>query len=81
MPVFESSRKVQVFGSSLTMTLPAMFVKANEVEKGSMLNVYYGLEGVLVISQCKDLEITAKCSNTILNELEEKAKTQNEDEG
>ncbi len=51
MPVFESSRKVQVFGSSLAMTLPAMFVKACEIEKGSMLNVFYGLDGVLVLSK------------------------------
>ena len=50
MPDFESSRKVQVFGSSLAMTLPALFVKANEVEKGSVTKVYYGLKGVLVAS-------------------------------
>jgi len=54
MPVFESSRKVQVFGSSLAMTLPALFVKANEVEKGSVGRVYYGLEGVLVVSLVDD---------------------------
>ena len=54
MPVFESSRKVQVFGSSLALTLPALFVKANEVEKGSVGKVYYGLEGVLVVSLVDD---------------------------
>ena len=54
MPVFESSRKVQVFGSSLALTLPALFVKANEVEKGSMGKVYYGLAGVLVVSLVDD---------------------------
>jgi hypothetical protein len=43
MPVFESSRKVQVFGSSLALTLPAMFVKVNEIEKGDKgkLNLSY----------------------------------------
>jgi len=50
MPVFESSRKVQVFGSSLAMTLPSLFVKANEVEKGSVSQVYYDLDGVLIAS-------------------------------
>ena len=35
MPVFESERKVQAFGSSLAFTLPALFVKANEIKKGS----------------------------------------------
>jgi antitoxin component of MazEF toxin-antitoxin module len=54
MPVFESSRKVQVFGSSLALTLPALFVKANEVEKGSVGKVYYGLDGVLVVSLVDD---------------------------
>ena len=54
MPVFESSRKVQVFGSSLALTLPALFVKANEVEKGSVGKVYYGLDGVLVVSFVDD---------------------------
>jgi len=56
MPVFESSRKVQVFGSSLALTLPALFVKANEVEKGSLGKVYYGLEGVLVVCLVDDLK-------------------------
>jgi antitoxin component of MazEF toxin-antitoxin module len=54
MPVFESSRKVQVFGSSLALTLPALFVKVNEVEKGSVGKVYYGLDGVLVVSLVDD---------------------------
>jgi len=54
MPVFESSRKVQVFGSSLALTLPALFVKANEVEKGSVGKVYFGLDGVLVVTLVDD---------------------------
>ena len=56
MPIFESSRKVQVFGSSLAVTLPAFFVKANEIEKGSIGKVYYGLEGILVVSLVDDLK-------------------------
>ena len=54
MPVFNSSRKVQTFGSSLAVTLPALFVKANEVKKGSMGKVYFGLDGVLVVSFLED---------------------------
>ena len=54
MPVFESSRKVQAVGSSLALTLPALFVKANEIEKGALLEVYYNLDGVLVVSLCDD---------------------------
>jgi antitoxin component of MazEF toxin-antitoxin module len=54
MPVFESSRKVQLFGSSLAITLPALFVKTNEIEKGSVGKVYFGLDGVLVVSVVDD---------------------------
>ena len=81
MPVFESSRKVQVFGSSLAMTLPAFFVKANEIEKGSVISVHYGLDGVLVISLRKDPEVTVRCLTKILDALEEKVREQNDDEG
>ena len=72
MPVFESSRKVQVFGSSLAMTLPALFVKANEIEKGSILDVLYGLDGVLVLFNCEDPEKLKGCLVDILQRLEEK---------
>ena len=81
MPVFESSRKVQVFGSSLATTLPALFVKANGVEKGSVMNVHYGLEGVMVLSQCEGPEDTLKCLTKILDVLEEKVREQNDGEG
>ena len=70
MPVFKSSRKVQTFGSSLAMTLPAMFVKANEIEKGSVLKVHYNLNGVLVISTCDDPDNTRKCLIEIEKQLE-----------
>ena len=73
MPVFESSRKVQLFGSSLALTLPAMFVKANEVEKGSIMKVLYGLEGVLVISRHKDPGEIMDHLVPILEKLEERA--------
>lgn len=54
MRFFETSRKVQAFGSSLAVTIPSLYVKAHEVEKGSMVKVIYGLEGVLVLSKSDD---------------------------
>ncbi len=71
MPVFKSSRKVQTFGSSLAMTLPAMFVKANEIEKGSVLKVHYGLDGVLVASWVDKPEELMKCLMEIMDKLDE----------
>lgn len=73
MPVFESSRKVQVSGSSLALTLPAMFVKASEIEKGSVMNVLYGLDGVLIISLGEDQQ-TLEGLMKILEKLEKKIK-------
>lgn len=70
MPVFESSRKVQVFGGSLALTLPALFVKINEVEKGAVMKVYYSLDGVLVVSRSKDPEVTSECLKVIMDKLE-----------
>ncbi len=70
MPVFESSRKVQIFGSSLAMTLPAMFVKACEIRKGSRLNVFYGLDGVLVLSKCEDVGLTLDMLEKIVEDLD-----------
>ena len=78
MPVFESSRKVQAFGSSLAMTLPAMFVKANEVEKGSVLRVYYGLDGVLVASWVDGPEALRERLVEIMEKLDENVKKEKE---
>jgi len=75
MPVFESSRKVQVSGSSLATTLPALFVKASEIEKGSVLNVLYGLDGVLVLFQCEDFETVREYLIEIIDKIEEKVKS------
>lgn len=76
MPIFESSRKVQVFGSSLAVTLPALFVKANEVEKGSVGKVYYGLEGVLVVSMVEESKVMESLMK-IMEKLDENCLTQN----
>jgi antitoxin component of MazEF toxin-antitoxin module len=72
MPVFESKRKVQVFGSSLAMTLPAMFVKVNEVEKGSNVKVLYSLDGVLIACLKDDVEDIMKSLNNMIDKIEEK---------
>ena len=72
MPVFETSRKVQGFGTSLALTLPAFFVKVNEVEKGSVVKVYYGLEGVLVVSRVDEPETLRKRLMSIMDNLDEK---------
>ena len=76
MPVFESSRKVQVLGSSLAMTLPAMFVKVSEIEKGSVINVLYGLDGVLVLFQSEDVESIREYLIEIIEKIEEKVKSE-----
>jgi len=72
MPVFESKRKVQATGSSLSITLPAFFVKANEVEKGSLLKVFYNLDGVLIVSCGDDAEAVLENLMSIQSMLDEK---------
>ncbi len=69
MPIIESSRKVQYFGSSLAMTLPAMFVKACEIEKGTRLNVLYGLDGVLILSKCETADKIIESLNNLISKL------------
>jgi antitoxin component of MazEF toxin-antitoxin module len=49
VPLFESKRKIQELGSSMAITLPAFFVKANEIKKGNVVEVLHGLEGILVV--------------------------------
>ena len=70
MPVFESSRKVQLFGSSLALTLPALFVKANEVEKGSVVKVLYDLDGILLVSTKENIEAAKESITDIIKKLD-----------
>ena len=74
MTVFESSRKVQVFGTSLALTLPASFVKANEIKKGSVAKAYYGVDGVLVLSLINEEKNLNKSLKDIFNLIEKKNK-------
>lgn len=78
MPVFESSRKIQVFGSSLALTLPAMFTKVNEIKKGTTVTVLYSLDGVLVVVDKKDLNNLKKSLLKMADKLEEKLKSEKE---
>jgi antitoxin component of MazEF toxin-antitoxin module len=72
MPVFRSSRKVQLFGTSLAMTLPALFVKACEIEKGAEVSILYNLEGLLVVSDQRESAALRTRLLSLLEKLEEK---------
>ncbi len=72
MPYFNSSRKVQVFGSSLAVTLPAIFVKACEISKGTELEVHHNLDGVLVVSDVKDLNVLIERLLDITQKIQDK---------
>ena len=70
MKVFECSRKAQAFGNSLALTLPAMFVKVNEVEKGKVLKILYGLDGLMLVSITDDPEAIKAGLKVILEKLD-----------
>ena len=72
MPVFKTSRKVQSFGSSLALTLPSMFIKACEIEKGAKMNVLYGLKGVLLTFSCEDSDVVIKSIKEIIRKIDER---------
>jgi antitoxin component of MazEF toxin-antitoxin module len=81
MPVFESSRKVQLFGSSLALTLPALFVKACEIRKGAEMGVLFGLDGVLVVSEVMEPEALREGLLLILEDLEERVAINKDEKG
>lgn len=72
MPVFESKRKVQETGSSLAITLPVLYVRANDVKKGSKMKVVYDFDGVLVISNDHDPGNIVKLVSGIVDEVKKK---------
>ena len=72
MPVFKSSRKVQSLGSSLAVTLPALFCKACEIKKGVKAEVFYNLNGTLIISLCDDPRDLIINLSEIYEDVEEK---------
>jgi hypothetical protein len=72
MPFFKSKRKVQEFGTSLAITLPALFVKGNEITKGCDANTFFGFDGVLVATWLDDHQKLKKILNQIIEELDKK---------
>jgi antitoxin component of MazEF toxin-antitoxin module len=70
MPVFECERKVQVLGSSLAMTLPAFFVKANEIQKGNIMKVMYGLKGFLIVCNDDESEDIKETLKMVMEQLD-----------
>ena len=74
MPVFKSDRKIKVFGSSLAMTLPALFVKVNAIEKGSKAQVIHDLNGVLIASWADNLDDLIECLMELLKNIESQTK-------
>ena len=59
-------------GSSLAITLPAFFVKVNEIEKGKEIKVYYNLNDVLIACCDETPESLIENLKTIITRLEEK---------
>ncbi len=74
---FYSKRKVQKFGTSLAITLPALFVKGNEIRKGCDANIFFGFDGVLIATWFEDHDKLKKTLNDMVEELD-KQKSQNE---
>jgi len=70
MKIFTSSRKVQVYGSSFAITLPSFYSKVCYLEKGQVVNVFYDLEGTLILSNSNNLEDLRKHIAIFLNKLD-----------
>ena len=74
LPIFKSKRKIQGLGSSLAITLPSFFVKANEVEKGLELKVHYNLKGLFIVSKNNDSLSLTNSLKDIRRKLEQYCK-------
>ncbi len=72
IPYFQSKRKVQGFGTSLAITLPALFVKGNEIKKGCETTTFFSFDGCLIASWLDDKDNLIKVLKELLNELEKK---------
>lgn len=70
MPFFLSKRKVQKFGTSLAITLPALFVKGNEIKKGCEAMTFFSFEGILIASWLDDYEEIKRTLVNMMAELE-----------
>jgi hypothetical protein len=79
MPINKSSRKIQVFGDYLSLTLPAKFIKAHELEKGCRLGVIFGLDDVLVVSCVDDKEVLWESLRNLLDSIDEEMKKEKQE--
>ena len=71
MPIFQSSRKVQVMGTSHAITLPAFFCKACEIEKGVKVNVFFNLHGTLIVTLCNNPNDFKKNLSQMMEDIED----------
>ena len=57
MPIFKTKRKVLSLGDSLALTLPSLYTKINQIDKGENLNTYFITEDLLIISSLDESEL------------------------
>ena len=72
VPIFSSKRKVQSLGDSLALTLPSLYTKINEINKGKNLTTYFCTEDIIIISQDDDFEKLKIDLDIFIRELEKK---------
>jgi antitoxin component of MazEF toxin-antitoxin module len=63
-------------GSSLAITLPAFFVKVNDIQKGSKVEAIYGLKGVIIITKLKNKKEIKNYLLKIIENMEDATKSQ-----
>jgi len=79
MPVFKCERKVQRFGSSYAITIPALYVKLNEVRKGSLLNIIYNTDNVMIVSKVRPEKVLPHLEK-LIRDIEEKILEPNDEQ-
>lgn len=74
-PIFESTRTVQRSGGSLVITLPSLFVKADEIKLGDKLKALHTIRnGILIVSETDTNDLVEKLEGIIEKlKLQEKA--------
>ena len=72
VPIFSSKRKVQSLGDSLALTLPSLYTKINEINKGKHLTTYFCTEDIIIISLDDDFEKLKTNLDIFIRELEKK---------
>ena len=49
MPIIKTKRKVLSLGDSLAMTLPSIYIRLNNINKGETLDAYYFIDDFIII--------------------------------